>query len=46
MTGVRKRGRIGPLLGKEWFCMKKQTISMNSAFAFTYYYFMTGKGIG
>ena len=26
--------------------MKHQTISMNSAFAFTYYYFMTSKGIG
>ena len=29
----------------EWYLMNKQTINMNSAFAFTYYYFITCKGI-
>ena len=46
LTGGEKRGKITPAGRKEWFAMKHQTISMNSAFAFTYYYFMTSKGIG
>ena len=45
MTGGKKRRKMNPLLRMEWVCMKKQTISKNSAFAFTYYYFISYKGI-